>query len=115
MVVLARSERRSRNDFSAEIEMSADSEPENGAHDKAGHNAAEPMSAFTVRLPTSVSNKVRDIAAQRGETTGLVLREIIETAVADAVDDDATISVAELRKLIATATDSESLWERPAV
>ena len=73
------------------------------------------MSAFKVRLPASVLNKVRDIAAQRGETTGLVLREIIETAVADAVDDDATISVAEPRKLITTATDSERLRERPAV
>ncbi|HJG42678.1 hypothetical protein [Corynebacterium phoceense] len=88
---------------------------ENGAHDKASHNAAEPMSAFKVRLPASVLNKVRDIAAQRGETTGLVLREIVETAVADAVDDDATISVAEPRKLITTATDSERLRERPAV
>ena len=46
--------------------------------DLSSRTSSDAMSAFTVRLPTTVLNAARDIADKRQLTTGAVLRELIE-------------------------------------
>ncbi|MEV0106730.1 hypothetical protein AB0H42_10390 [Nocardia sp. NPDC050799] len=41
-----------------------------------------PMSGYSVRLPTEVLNQARELAAERGMTTGAWLREAIEKQIA---------------------------------
>lgn len=71
--------------------------------DFGNHVAPEAMSAFTVRLPTHVLNRVRAIAEQENCSTGAAMRAIIEQGVADSMSDDAVIPVRELRRLISSA------------
>ena len=86
------------NDFSHEAaESTVEESPSRTAP------VVEPMDSFTVRLPVSLLDKVRSLAAEKGLPTGAMLRNIIQNAVAGETDDDATVSVAELRRLIATA------------
>ncbi|MBD8031307.1 ribbon-helix-helix protein, CopG family [Corynebacterium gallinarum] len=67
----------------------------------------EPMDSFTVRLPVSVLEAVRKIAAEGNDTTGSVIRRMVEGAVAEHTSDEATIPVRALRKLISLANDPE--------
>ncbi len=46
-----------------------------------GRQPSEAMSGFNTRLPTTVLNDARAIAAARGMTTGAWIREVIEAAV----------------------------------
>lgn len=54
-----------------------------------------PMSGYSVRLPTDLLNRARDLAAERGMTTGAWLREAIETAVAQHGSSEAAPPPAE--------------------
>lgn len=65
---------------------------------------AEPMDAFTVRLPVTLLAILRERAAAANITTGQMIRRTLETAVSDTVDDDKTIPVHKLRALIADAS-----------
>lgn len=66
--------------------------------------AAEPMDAFTVRLPVSLLGALRERAAAENITTGQMIRRTLETALSATVDDDKTIPVHKLRALIADAS-----------
>lgn len=87
-------------------------EPHDGigaADDTVTHlRTGEAMDTFTVRLPVSTLNILRGLARERKETTGAVIRRIIGNAVADHVSDDATVSVSDLRALIARAEEPHS-------
>lgn len=69
--------------------------------------SGEAMNTFTVRLPVSVLEILRSVARERKETTGAVIRRIVENAVAEHVSDDATVPVSALRALIAEAEEPE--------
>lgn len=71
--------------------------------DLGSRTSSDAMSAFTVRLPTTVLNAARDIADKRQLTTGAVLRELIEAGIARTASDDAVVPVSELRRLISAA------------
>lgn len=64
---------------------------------------AEPMDAFTVRLPTTLLDALRSRAVTENITTGQVIRRILEVAVSQDVDGDKAIPVHKLRALIADA------------
>lgn len=70
---------------------------------RASPTVGVPMEAFTVRLPITVLDHFRAQAKREGVTTGEVLRRVLQDASADQVDNDATITVRELRALIANA------------
>lgn len=89
-------------DFSAEAR---DAEPTTGL--VVASAATEPMDSFTIRLPVSVLESVRSIAAERNESTGSVIRRMVENAVSDHTSDDATIPVSALRELISLAQDPQ--------
>lgn len=65
---------------------------------------AEPMDAFTVRLPVTLLATLRERATAENITTGQMIRRTLETALSDTVDDDKTIPVHKLRALIADAS-----------
>lgn len=69
--------------------------------------SAEPMDSFTVRLPVSVLEVVRKIAAEENETTGSIIRRMVENAVAEHTSDEATVPVSALRELISLAQDTD--------
>lgn len=69
--------------------------------------SAEPMDAFTVRLPVSVLESVRAIAAEDNETTGSIIRRMVESAVAEHTSDETMISVRALRELISRANNPD--------
>lgn len=83
-------------DFSAEAEQASESQQLSRTS-----VTSEQMDSFTVRPPVSVLERVRHLAKNRGTSTGAVLREIVENAVSDSVDDGASVAVADLRALIA--------------
>lgn len=85
-------------DFSAEAQAA---QPAKRPADSTG--ATEPMDAFTVRLPVSVLESVRKIAAEEQETTGSIIRRMVENAVSEHTNDEAMIPVGALRKLISLA------------
>lgn len=89
-------------DFTTEAKKA---EPVNMAAGSADAN--EPMDAFTVRLPVSVLETVRAIAAQEGESTGAILRRMVESAVAEHTSDQAVVPVSALRELISLAQNDE--------
>ncbi len=66
--------------------------------------STEPMDAFTVRLPVSLLNALRDRAVAEHVTTGQMIRRTLEAALSVTVDDDKTIPVHKLRALIADAS-----------
>ncbi|MDV8128974.1 hypothetical protein R4P71_30940 [Rhodococcus sp. IEGM 1304] len=74
-----------------------------------------PMVGITVRLPAAVLNKVREQAGERGIKTTALIREWIETSVADQTDDDITVKFSDVKKLFAhakpTATDRRDVPE----
>ena len=72
----------------------------------------EPMDSFTVRLPVSVLETVRRIAAEEHQTTGSVIRRMVENAVAGHTSDEAMVPVAALRELISLATEPEQRREQ---
>lgn len=63
-----------------------------------------PMVGITVRLPAAVLNKVREQAGVRGIKATALIREWVEESVAEQADDDSTVKVSELKKLLAHAT-----------
>lgn len=74
--------------------------------------SVEPMDAFTVRLPVSVLEAVREIATEAGQTTGSIIRQMVEDAVAERASDEATVPVRALRELISLAQEPEDSRER---
>ncbi|MCD2157899.1 BrnA antitoxin family protein [Rhodococcus cerastii] len=62
-----------------------------------------PMVGITVRLPAAVLNKVREQAGERGIKTTALIREWIESCVADHTDDDSTVKFSDVKKLFAHA------------
>ncbi|HEX7322441.1 MAG TPA: hypothetical protein VF299_05820 [Mycobacterium sp.] len=67
--------------------------------------AGEPMTTFAVRLPTTVLERVRQIAGQRDVTTSAVIRRWIEVGIASeaAGRDERTVPVQDLLELISRA------------
>jgi len=63
-----------------------------------------PMVGITVRLPAAVLNKVREQAGVRGIKATALIREWVEASVAEDADDDSTVKVSEVKKLLAHAT-----------
>ncbi|MGP6174049.1 hypothetical protein [Corynebacterium sp. A21] len=96
-------------DFSAEAKAAEPMKTAPGSG-----NAGEPMDAFTVRLPVSVLEAVRKIAAEEGETTGSVIRRMVESAVAEHTSDQAVVPVSALRELISLAENDGQPRERKA-
>ena len=86
------------DDLSAQIDAS---EP---APESARPTAPEPMDAFTVRLPVSLLDILRERAAAEQVTTGRMIRRTLEAAISASVDDDKAIPVHELRASIAEAS-----------
>lgn len=82
-------------DLSSQI-VHADTPPDTGA-------PGEPMEAFTVRLPAKLLDNLRAQAADQALPTGQLIRNLLESAIADQIDNDQTITVAQLRRLIASA------------
>ena len=74
------------NDFSGEA---AQAVPENCAPAGA---PAEPMDAFTLKLPVALLGKIRALAAEKGLSTGEMLRDIIKNGFADETDASAQAS-----------------------
>jgi hypothetical protein len=64
----------------------------------------DPMVGITVRLPASTLNAARNIAARREIKVTALLREWVEQELANEVDDQRVVTVAELRKPIAHAS-----------
>ncbi len=64
---------------------------------------AEPMVGITVRLPASTLDAARAIARKEGLKVTALLRQWIEQNVAEGADDNQTVRVSELRRLIARA------------
>jgi hypothetical protein len=62
------------------------------------------MDAFTVRLPTTLLDALRQRAAAENITTGQMIRRTLETALSATIDDDKTIPVHKIRALIADAS-----------
>ncbi|WPF66344.1 MULTISPECIES: CopG family transcriptional regulator [unclassified Corynebacterium] len=77
------------HDFSQEIQNAQPAEWE-----------VSPMSAFTVRLPKQVLEALRDLARQRGVTTGQVMRDILTSAAEEGAKPEKMIPASELRALI---------------
>lgn len=59
--------------------------------------STKPRDAFTVRLPVSVLQAVRAIAAEEHEATGSIIRRMVEDTVAEHTSDEATVPVSALR------------------
>jgi predicted DNA binding CopG/RHH family protein len=64
----------------------------------------EPMDAFTVRLPSTILDALRQRAAAEKITTGQMIRRTLEAALSATIDDDKTIPVHKIRALIADAS-----------
>lgn len=77
--------------------------------------ASERMTTFAVRLPVSVLDHVREVAAQRGMTTSAVIRQWIETGIAEDVRgaDDRVVSVSALVELIGRTSRDVSTSPQP--
>ncbi len=63
----------------------------------------DPMVGITVRLPAATLNAARAIAASKNVRVTALLRQWIEASLAEDADDSRTITVGELRRLIARA------------
>lgn len=87
-------------DLSAQIEASEPAAPAVTA------GASEPMEAFTVRLPVTLLDVLRERAAAEGIATGQMIRRTLEEAVSEIVEDDQVVPVRELRALIAGVVGS---------
>lgn len=61
----------------------------------------EPMVGITIRLPASTLDAARILARKDGVKVTALLRQWIEQNVAEGVDDDQMVPVAELKRLIA--------------
>ena len=70
-----------------------------------------PMVGITVRLPAAVLNKVREQAGVRGIKATALIREWVEASVAEQADDDSTVKVSEVKKLLAHATRERAQGE----
>ncbi|HEY8719317.1 hypothetical protein [Pengzhenrongella sp.] len=64
----------------------------------------EPMVGITIRMPAATLDAARGIARRDGVKVTALLREWVEQRVADGVDDERVVSVADLRRLIAKST-----------
>lgn len=63
----------------------------------------DPMAGITVRLPATTLSAAREVAASRNIRVTALLRQWIEAGLAEQADDARTITVADLRRLIARA------------
>ena len=63
-----------------------------------------PMTAFTVRLPQSVLNRLRIDAERRNMPTGELIREILTQAASEQMRANKSVPVAALYDLIARAS-----------
>lgn len=62
---------------------------------------AEPMVGITIRISATTLDAARVIARREGIKVTALLREWVEQRVADGVDEEQVVSVADLRRLIA--------------
>lgn len=90
-------------DYYADADVSAEIATSQPAPDYSP-GGAEPMDAFTVRLPVALLEALRSRAASEGVTTGQMIRRTLEAAVSAGTDDNKTIPVHKLRALIADAS-----------
>ena len=65
----------------------------------------QPMVSRSVRLPVATYERVRVAAGARGIGVTTLMRQWIETGLAD-LDDSATVSLADLRRALATLPKS---------
>lgn len=84
-------ERYDNTDTSAELEKA----------ERDTTTVGEPMVGITIRLPTSTLDAARTLARGEGLKVTALLRQWIEANVAEGVDDEQVIPVAELKRLIA--------------
>jgi hypothetical protein len=63
----------------------------------------EPMVGITVRLPATTLNAAREVAESKNLRVTALIRQWIEDGLAEQTDDARTVTVAELRRLIARA------------
>lgn len=67
--------------------------------------APDAEAAYTVSMPNGVLTAAREIAAKEGTSTNDVLRKLIEVGVDRHGDEEATVPVSELMRLIDAARD----------
>jgi hypothetical protein len=90
-----------------------DATPDTTGEDASG--AAGPMVGIAIRLPVATLDAARAIALGEGVKVTAMLREWIDQRVAERVDDERVVSVADLRRLIAhRARDAQTVPEAPA-
>jgi len=76
---------------------------------------AEPMVGITIRISATTLDAARVIARREGIKVTALLREWVEQRVADGVDEEQVVSVADLRRLIAhNAHDAHDAHDQQA-
>lgn len=69
----------------------------------------EPMVGITVRLPASTLDAARRMARADGVKVTALLRQWVEQRVAEGVDDDHVVPVADLKRLIARSAPARRI------